>query len=238
MEVLGNMEKEKIIVPQIVALDFDRTLCDLDSVMTRFYDACDKCGMGAGRVKEARGIVEDDGRSFDPLGFVEKELGREKVAEIKECFIDGRGSVLYDDAISFVKRLDSNGIPHFVLTYAVNREWQEMKLKASNYGGKVIMIDGANKGGVIAGMRLDGGKFGVDMDKEGGGVFYLADSVCMVDDKLVSFDSFPDNYKGYLMVREGFKKSGQDLSGSKNIELISSFEDLEIKEHVVEKRHL
>jgi hypothetical protein len=64
-------------IPQVAALDWDRTLGDVDAAMQRLYIAAKAEGLDTEQIQAERERTENDGGSFDPLTFVKNSLGEE-----------------------------------------------------------------------------------------------------------------------------------------------------------------
>lgn len=216
----------EVRVPQLVALDFDRTLGDVSASMERLYLAAKECGIEADSIIAAQKATEADGGSFDPLPFVQKQLTPQLIETFYAYFLSDGPSILYPDAKRLLEKLAKSGVPHHVLTYGVNVKWQELKLYASGYRGSYLIMPTSDKGSEIEGWQNQGGQFRLyDQKKE---TMYLAPSVCLIDDKAVSFHALPDTCTGYLLQRPGGKLSSQQGEVSSSIQVISSLDELDI----------
>lgn len=216
-------EHEQVVVPQIVAIDLDRTLLDSDAVMKRFSIIASQYGIDVEQIKKSQAKVEQDGGSFNPLVFIKNAHIPEE--EFCQKFIaSDNPPILYDDAQPFLDRLDARNVPYHILTYGVSSTWQELKLKAIGFHNNATILDKSEKGGEIIKWMRDDDKFAMIIgDKR-----YTADSVCLVDDKPNAFNSFPAGCTGFLLRRRDNLLPSQQGVFPKVVEIVNSLNELQI----------
>lgn len=225
-----NAEK---IHPELVVIDFDRTLGNVDASMERLYLASAAVGLDANVIKEARLSTENDGGSFDPYTFVQQTLSPEALETFNTHFITADGpSILYDDAEPFLKQLDLNAVPYHVLTYGVNPEWQRLKVAASGYKGSMTVMDHIDKGAYINEWKHENELFSPDED----GITLSAKTVSLIDDKAKAFTSLPGDCHGFLLQRAGEILPSQQGNIAPHVAVITSLEELIIKNGSLLKR--
>lgn len=214
-------------VPQAVVLDFDRTLGSVEASMARLYSAADAVGLTTADIAEAQKRIEDISGSFEPLSTVREALDDEAYAAFKEHFLTAEGpAIMYDDAVRLLERFDEAEMPYAVMTYGVNAEWQALKVAASGYKGRVIIMDHTDKGTDMSAMRNEDGVYELSVGEDES-VRVRADSLCLVDDKAQSFRSLSEDNTGFMVVRGELKPSQQGAL-PENVQTITSLDALEI----------
>lgn len=188
-------------VPQIVVLDFDRMLASDEVSMERLYAVSVELNLDNKLIDDARVATENDGGSFEPLTIVEQLLGSQ---ERFETFLERYRAIsgyelLFPDAQPFLGRLDEAGVPHRVLTYGVSTLWQQLKIQGSGYSGPYDVMEHSDKGERIASWRNAAGKYEIVCENER--TLYVADSVCLLDDKAKAFKSLPKDCTGFWVKR-------------------------------------
>jgi hypothetical protein len=189
-----------IEIPQIVAIDFDRMLASDEVSMERLYAVAIDFSINTRHIDAAREQTEQDGGSFEPLTIVKTELDDDARFE---AFLEHYKSLdgyplLFPDAAPFLSRLDEAGVAHKVLTYGVSALWQETKILASGYTGDFEVMEHSDKGHRIAAWKRDG-KYVFERPDQG--IVYLADTICLLDDKAKAFASLPTDCTGFWIKR-------------------------------------
>ncbi len=217
----------EVRVPQLVALDFDRTLGDVTASMERFFLASGACGIKPESIIEAQRAIEADGGSFDPLPFIQKQLSQQQLETFYAQFLTEGPPILYPDAKRLLDSLTQSGVPYHVLTYGVNHKWQELKLYASGYRGSYLVMSTTHKGREIAGWQKQGETFSLQDTQRN--AKFVAPSVCLIDDKALSFQELPAGCTGYLLQRPGSSMRSQQGAVTSAIQVISSLNELYIE---------
>ena len=215
-----RVPEKEIVVPQLVALDFDRTLGDTAAIMERFYVVAESLGVDLEAIKIAQKEIENDGGSFDPLTFVPEALQE----QFKTNFLAIKEPpLLYADASELLEMLQQAPVPYHVITYGTNPKWQELKLLASGYQGSYTVLSHSRKGEEISGWKEASGKFINVIDN----IRYIADSVSLIDDKAVSFTALPVGCTGFLLKRGEMRANQQGII-PQGVQLIESLRELSI----------
>lgn len=227
---MTNPEVNEVLersVPQAVVLDFDRTLGSVEASMARLYSAADAVGLTTADIAEAQKRIEDVSGSFEPLSTVREALDEDAYARFKEHFVSAEGpAIMYDDAARLLERLDEAEMPYVVMTYGVNAEWQALKVAASGYKGRAIIMDHTDKGTDMSAMKNEDGVYELHVGEDES-VHVKADSLCLVDDKAPSFRSLTSDNTGYMIVRGELKPSQQGQL-PENVQTIASLDALNI----------
>jgi hypothetical protein len=232
---LTNPELENIPtyrIPEAMVLDFDRMLGDVSACMQRFYTAADIENIDTASITAARKTVEDDGGSFEPLSHIKALLDQESYERFCRNFIFQPGpEILYPDAKRFLSLLQYADVPHIIMTYGVNPEWQQLKLKASGYPMGYTVTDTPDKSASLVALRSmtpTGQPSTFDMYVAAHGqAKYHADTLTFIDDKGAAFANFPqdDSYKGFWLRRDG-----QTEATPSNITIIHSLDEIMVTE--------
>ncbi|GAC1370141.1 MAG: hypothetical protein NVSMB39_2690 [Candidatus Saccharimonadales bacterium] len=186
-------------VPEALILDFDRTLGDVDAAMARLFMAAENAGVDTGQIRAAQARVEADGGSFDPLTYVKGALDEAAYAEFCEQFVAANEPpILYEDASEFLDMLQERDVPHVILTYGANPEWQSLKLRASGYEAGRMIMPHSDKGQEMVNLKGADGMYDFGADD---GSSYRAETLMLIDDKAKSFASLPDDCSGILLQR-------------------------------------
>jgi hypothetical protein len=224
-------------IPQAIVLDFDRTLADSDHCMQRLYTAVNSVedvSLNVDEMKAAQKQVEATGGTFDPLTYIQRVLTDKAQYQMfcdRFAHTDGP-QVLYEDARRFLRKLQETDIPHTVLTFGDNMEWQSLKLEAANYPVSRQILPDTNKGARIEKMRGSDGTFYFYVE-HGGAATYQADSIVLIDDKAAAFRELPDDCTGYKIVR-GEELPSQKGELPKRVQIIRSLDELTVRNGKVE----
>jgi hypothetical protein len=219
-------------IPEVLVLDFDRMLGDVSACMERFYTAAELEGIDTERIAAVRKGIEDDGGSFEPLSYVKGQLDEDSYESFCRNFIFRQGpQILYPDAQRFLSILQYVDVPHVVMTYGVNPEWQQLKLKASGYAMGYTITDTPDKGASLMALRStnyngEPGTFNMYVAAHGRAK-YRADTLTFIDDKASAFANFPKDtkYKGFWLQR-GELLSSQAGDVPPNVSVIRSLDEL------------
>lgn len=199
-------------VPQAVLLDWDRTLGHVDGAMNRLRAVVTGHGVDGAILED----VLDIGGVEEPLSALASRLSTRGVAvtleHIRAGFMEMTShSVIYPDAPALMNRIESSGAPHMILTYG-HEEWQNYKIQGAPCGTHFQVLDHSNKGPHIERMRSPDGTYDFYALKDGKPTaVYRAQSVALVDDRVVSLQGLPEGCTGYLLRRPGEKLKANQL---------------------------
>lgn len=190
-------------------LDYDRTLGNVGAALTRLYMVCDQVpGVSIDAIKKAQQMVENDGGSFDPLSMV-KQMAGFRYDDMRSYYMRLRQpDLLYPDAQPFLNTLKEKVLPHCIMTYGVNPEWQRLKIAGTPYEGFVDILSHSDKGKVLKTWRGQDGVYRfTGYDANGAPlVRYEAEHLMLVDDKPQSLQDLPPNCQGVYLRRTGEKR--------------------------------
>jgi hypothetical protein len=229
-------------IPQALALDFDRTLANNRACMERLYQAVEGLpGISVEQLSARQLEVEAGGGTFDPLRYVREALmSDDPGAEygpfdvFTNRFVNMKEpKILYDDAERFLDKLQQADVPHIILTWGDDFEWQLLKLQAAGYVGSKKIMSSRDKGTQVDRYKREDGKFYFHV-MYGGQAEYVADAMVLVDDKSVSFDNFSEEYPGYKIIR-GKELPSQTGPIRNNVHVIHSFDELTIIDGFIRK---
>lgn len=231
-----HLDTPEYDIPEELVLDFDRMLGDVSACMTRFYTAAELAGFEVDGIKEARKVTEDDGGTFEPLSYIKERLDETSYEIFCKDFIFQPGpDVLYPDAQRFLSILQYADVPHTIMTYGVNPEWQRLKLKASGYPMGCTITDNPDKSAGLQALRSttptgEPGTFNMQIAAYGR-ANYRAESLIFIDDKAKAFANFPQDpqYRGFWLQRGGLLPS-QEGSVPSNVATIHSLDELMVTE--------
>lgn len=213
-------------VPQLVVLDFDRTLGDVDAAMARLFSVAETLGIATDTIKEAQKKVQADGGSFDPLQYVQAQLEPATFNAFLDSYRQrAEPTLLYPDAERLLARLSAHSVPFIVVTYGVNHTWQHLKVTASGYTGPLRILDHPHKAQELHSWE--------EQEKETfspPAVPIRTGSLCLVDDKPISFAGLPENCQGYWIVRSTAKLPSQQGSVPENVVVINTLDELDIQD--------
>ena len=223
--MLSELQNPEVLIlpaPQIIALDLDRTLGNVDACMVRFNSVAKSLGINTKENEEKRAETESRGRSFDPYSFIPENL-RE---EFDRHFLSAdEPPILYDDVNPFLAKLQQNNIPHLVVTYGVNPDWQKLKIAASGFKGNVVIIGHEDKGTEINSWRNPENQFALT---DGDQRKILGRSVCLIDDKAKAFKSLPSGCSGFWLQREDAKPQKGEIILPPDVKIIHSLSELTV----------
>lgn len=206
-------------------VDFDRTLADTDKLNEVFIEISEEFhAISRERIEKAQEDVARTGDSFDTASYVRDRLyeeGRgEEWAELEKRFIHESRSLNYllPGAAELLQWLTDNHKRFGILTYG-NPLWQRIKLTAAGFNHvKHIIMEQKEKGRFISSWQQPDGSFILPAALGGG----TADTVCMIDDKAVSFDHFPSlPSRGFWVCDPAHELPAQQGSVADNVQRFS-----------------
>ena len=215
--------------PEVLVLDFDRTLGDVDRIMNRVYESAAAIGLDPNPIRHLRDQSEGK-QPFAPLDYIRERVDSVRFKSFKDHFVHGTGksgSILYPDAERFMQRLTAHNIPHTILTYGVDETWQSLKVMAAGYPVSYMVTSTQDKGPIIASFQGADGVFAMHDPREIS--LYKSDRLVFIDDKASAFDSFPqtEGYHGLWLQRSSLLDS-QKGSVPANVSVISSLDKVEL----------
>jgi FMN phosphatase YigB (HAD superfamily) len=183
----GRKELKYTKVDLLVAFDLDRTAFDEPYYTEALVELGKEFGISAEAVHAARLETNEQGNSFDELGFMMSKLSEEQ----RDRFLDTllarykKNDFLYPDTLSFLDEVDSLGIPAIALTHGSS--WQSVKVAVSprlhKYPYKII--DSPRKGFLLTESFKDG--YYYITPTETGVPAYAARRIFLFDDKQQNF---------------------------------------------------
>jgi hypothetical protein len=218
-------------IPEALVLDFDRTLADYTACMRRLYAAIGRFdGIDVSEIEARKAAFERDGGSFDPLTPIKDVLSPEAYTDFCNEFVHADGpALLYEDSIRFLDMLEQAKIPHIVLTYGSNFDWQRLKLAATGQKVGFSLMTHPDKALVVRGMRAADSAFHFSV-VSGTQANYRAKTVVLIDDKSVAFRGLPEDCGGFK-VRRTEELPAQRGEVPDRVKIISTFDELTINEH-------
>lgn len=212
------MQKEIIYV-----IDLDRTLTDISAVMEAVEVACQKIGVNYAEIEKAKTISEKTGGSFSPLHAI-ASTGSGNEDKFIQSFIESSNPerLIFQDGKKFVQSLKDSGRTYFILTYAKDSLWQEIKMKAADLSNEPhIITPSPEKGKLIQQWAERDGSYAPPVEGIG-----KARKLVLIDDKLSAFSDLPGDCQGFWLNRTDIEVPENDLAS--NISMIKSFEDINI----------
>lgn len=221
-------------IPQIVALDMDRTLVDPDKVMLRFNTVAKNFSLDIDKISQAQAEAEKAGKSFEPVSLLKSILQPAELQAFEDQFLAYTDiPILYPDAARFLATLAAKQIPYQVLTYGTSPEWQNWKAVASGCADFVQIMDYQDKGRVVAAWQQSSqADYLLDQTSQGGKKL-RAPSVVLIDDKANAFMSLPADATGYLLRRPGSALPSQAGTIPDNVLVITSLDELTLAYGVI-----
>lgn len=223
---------KQIFVPQAVVIDFDRTLGNVDAAVERLYNAAELCDIDVNHIREERIRFENDGGSFDPLQYIQSQLDQKSLEHFFEVYTAFEmPEIMYPDARDFLKKLDDTEIYYIVLTYGTNPTWQLLKVRTSGYTGPVSVVHQTDKGKAIIEHREESGVYRfIDSTNN---IEFIANTVCLIDDKEIAFKTLPSDCTGFLIHRDGTKLKNPQAVLPEHITTISTLDLLYVDHGIV-----
>ncbi len=219
---------KNIHINQAVIIDFDRTIGSVDAAMERLYLAAEGFFIDTKQIKEARLIVENDGGSFDPLRLIQEQLSDSDFEQYLNTYQSmEKPKIMYPDARLFLEELDKEEMYYIVLTYGTNPGWQILKARSAGYKGAIAVVNHTDKGQAIAEHKQADGTYHF-MD-ETNQITFVANTVCLIDDKAAAFNGLPDDCSGFLVKRTDAVQKNQSNKFPETVSIIKSFAELKIK---------
>lgn len=220
-------------------LDLDRCLFD----SSRFQDEFIRCvvdnhhALAREQIQDTQRATEASGGSFDTVGYVRSFFGQNEWQELKKLFLkemsvpEKREALYFGDAKVFLAKLRHRGLPFGIMTYG-GQEWQYMKLQALALDDVPhIITDTKRKGAIIVSYYdNDEGLFTIPTPLAAEPLH--AKSVCLVDDKAVSFEGLPEKAHGYWLVPDESRLiTSQQGEVGQNIKKIASLGEIVLKQN-------
>ena len=184
------------------AIDFDRCLTKGEAFALLIMEILD--GMGVisyVELNEAKEFVESQGGSFMMLtylrdrGYLDSET-EEKLAHVFcERAARDRYKYIADDADEFFAYLQSEHIPHAIISYGEN-SWQELKIKAAGFESiPHQIVSHPRKSDELRSWLNDDGRYALPR------IFgdRTVEEIVLIDDKAVAFEALPPRVRGYWM---------------------------------------
>lgn len=221
---------EQNSVPQLVVLDYDRTLGDTAAAMERLFAVLQQGNytVNPALLIKAQEQAEKTGKSFSPLEFMKRY---DDVETLRDDFLHFDDVPLfYDDAPLFLQVLEAKNVPYMVMSYGADPEWQDLKIRASGYNGPLEITESQEKGTIIANLKTTDGKYEYKTDRYD----FRADSVCLIDDKAVSFIDLPEDCSGVWLQRSQDLLIAQQGEVPARVQIARSLEELTVKDGRVE----
>lgn len=188
-------------------LDLDSTIVDSDKLLEQFITlARQYVDLSVEQMSRIDTDIKQAGESFDAASYVRSRVVKgsslTQWRQLKKQYVreTSASEVLLPGAMELFEFLGSTGCHYGILTYG-NPEWQHLKLSATALGDVPYLVTARReKGKLIASWQGADGVFA--LPEEYGGE--RAASVCLVDDKAISFKGFPGRPSyGCHVVRPG-----------------------------------
>lgn len=235
-------------VPEVLILDYDRTLASVDLPNERLLALVDAAELPVTSqdIREARSETEAQHKSFATFEYLTQRLEetadptdttqmwRRQLNRIYRQFFlnsDSEELLFYDDAIHFFDRVKRARKPHFVMTYGTE-DWQRLKLESSGYSGGVLITPTAKKSDYMRAMRHEDPEspycFKANMTHQT--TYTIAQQLCLIDDKPKAFDNFPEDCRGFCIRREDMKPLTADEQQllPNSVEVIKTLDELTV----------
>ena len=200
-------------------VDFDRTLVDTDKLNEVFIEICEQYGViSRERLMKVDAEVKQNGDSFGMAKYVRDTMAEQdrdgEWGKLEKQYIHESRALNYllPGAAELLEWLAAHGKRYGILTYG-NPLWQRMKLTAAGFNHTHhIILEKKEKGRFISKWQRSDGLFKIP-DALGRGT---VDRIVMIDDKAVSFDSFPGNPSAGYWVLDSARElpSQQGVVGS------------------------
>jgi FMN phosphatase YigB (HAD superfamily) len=210
-------------------VDFDRTLADSDKLLDVFITVANQfLEIPQEQVEAADRDIKAKGDSFDTASYVRDKLSEKgelvRWGELEKQFIhESRAlNMLLPGASELLTQLSARQLRYGILTYG-NPLWQHLKLTAAgfNHVHRIVTVN-KHKGKLISSWQQDDGIFKLPHEFGGGS----ANNVVLIDDKAVSFNSFPDSpSKGIHVVDYERILPSQEGSVPSNVTHVSSLRE-------------
>jgi hypothetical protein len=221
-ELLCNPEQSH---QSLIVIDFDRVLCDVNRAMARLAWVTDQLpelfSISSSELLKAQKDAEQQSSSFNPIDYLLaniKDCNPEKALNFLAKVFNSLSDqpILFPDAVAFLERI--RDLPHLVLSSG-NPWWQQLKIKASNYQGRYLIIDHSRKGAELASWvntgSIHGSSFTIPILSG-----KMTPRLSLIDDKLVAFENLPSTAQGYWLVRDG-QATNRRQTPEKVIKIIS-----------------
>lgn len=150
-------------------------------------------------MKQARKKTENSGGSFNTLGFLRQSVQMpEQMHDIKTKFLEyatasDMGYVLREEgAAQLLELLDSSASPYMIMTYG-SSEWQTLKLEAAGWHMLPYIVTDDKRKGYRIREAYDEQQQEYAFDGVHNAGVVAAGSVCLIDDKAISFAGLRDD---------------------------------------------
>jgi len=177
-------------VDLLIAFDIDRTVFNEPYYTDVLAELGEQYGIGSETIHAARLATNEQGKSFDELGFIMGKLA-DRGSEFLEALLDQykNNEFLYADTLTFLDEIDRLGLPAIALTHGSS--WQSIKVAVSPRLQKYsyTLIDSPRKGFLLANSYKDG-LYHIK-PTEPGRITYAARRIFLFDDKQENFNGIP-----------------------------------------------
>lgn len=204
----------------LYVIDLDRTIIGFEQVMDLTKKACDKAEIDFAPIQETQLKAAAEAQPYSPLATIASSMGQEKLTQFRQAFLEARPEeLIFDDARRYLDKLEQEGLQYIILTYAVEAEWQEIKLQAAKLSDVPHIITFTeNKSQEMAKWLDGGGKFNPPLAE-----IKPAEHVIFIDDRPRVFKGMPDNCEGFLIDRFGY---AQKEALTERVTRIKTFDDI------------
>lgn len=207
-------------------------MSDVQKSVEHLYAVVKDFGIDALTIETARTQLEDDGGTFEPITYLQSVLSKEQMQEFYKKFLEVKMDSLFSDTQPFLNLLKENHIPFYVLTYGVSYKWQELKVGGSSYTGPMKVMEHSDKGAEIKTWKNSEGKYVLPI-QQNDSTEWIADTICLIDDKASAFKSLPDDCTGFLIQRNETLLPSQQGEIPNHVQLIKSFNELTIRNQLL-----
>lgn len=185
-------------------VDFDRTLVDSDKLFEVFLEISNRyITIPIEQIELAQQDIRQRGDSFDTAGYVRdclnKEGRRDEWEKLIKLYIHESRSLNYllPGAHELIEWLKVQKKSYGILTYG-NPMWQHLKIAASGFKHvNHIITEEKAKGKIITSWKQQDGRYKLP---EAFGS-HVVEAIRLIDDKAVSFTSFPpEPSRGYWVI--------------------------------------
>jgi hypothetical protein len=224
----------KTYTPELFATDLDRTLVDANLVIGSLGRALLAENLDPRPMIHLVDAYESLSQSYNAWSYVQKYGNSDIEEAVKARFLAdcAENPIVYDDAQDYLNFLSERFIDNLIMTNG-DQTWQELKLTGSGLNKYPFLIIGEEtKGSVIDSWRDHNESFTIP---DGIGCESTL-TIRLVDDKISSFNGFPGDCIGYLLIRNNEALKAQQDSDDLplNIKIVQDL--LEITEDI-DNRH-
>ena len=209
-------------VPQVGALDYDRTLVDIEASFATTLEVAAEHGVDADELRAAKEAVESDGESFVAFATIAEKWGAETAQSIATNMGNiGALTQMHPDAIRLLTRLGLGSAHYFAMSASTHFPGQYGKILSSSYTGGIMLTPTSDKGAYQETFLFDDGyrfyRIGTPL-----GSYVVADEVCLIDDSEKAFANWQG--PGFLIDR------GKPVTGKlpPNVQSLQSLDELDV----------